>query len=80
MFQFADARKALSDLFDRAVYLAKYLRQDIEWVWNLDLEDVALYEASVSKLLRLESGAPTTNAPGRFIPQQDPWGFSGFDG
>ena len=75
--RFQDGVEAqLDELYDRAVFLARYVRQDITWAWSLDEEEARRYNRSVSRWVKKENGVEETAAQ----PFPSPFGFSDYEG
>lgn len=72
-----DADKFIQSLYDRVTALVRYLRQPVDWVWNLDMEEVMRWETSLETLLKAE--AKGTEEPTPTPVAMDPWGFGDRD-
>jgi hypothetical protein len=75
-FMYADPEKALADLYDRVTGLVRYLRQSMEWAWDLNHEEAQRWEASLCRIIRAENGG---TAPTPELPAMSPWGFGDYD-
>jgi hypothetical protein len=74
---YADPQSSLEDLYDRVTSLVRYLRQSVDWVWDLTHDEAMMWEKSLAKLIRAENGGgDPTPAPSI---ARSPWGFGDFD-
>jgi hypothetical protein len=76
-FMYKDPHAALEDLYDRVTAIVRYLRQSVDWTWELTHEEAQLWETSLAKIIRSENGVG--DAPTTAVPQASPWGFNDFD-
>lgn len=77
--QYSDIEAFEQRLYDRVVYLARYLRQDVDKMWALDQTEASRYEAALDRWLAKEHGVQAGPPGGPAVPLQDPWGFGDYE-
>lgn len=76
-----DVGEIQASLFRQVVYLARYLRQSVEWILDQPLDELARYSEALDAIVRAENGKPDLPAPGPpQVARPNPWGFSDYDG
>jgi uncharacterized membrane-anchored protein len=73
---YPDPNQALTELYARVTAIVRYLRQSVDWAWELTHEEAQLWEAALAELIRNENGG---NEPTPAVPAMSPWGFGDFD-
>ena len=65
-------------------YVARYLRQSMDWVLEQPLADIEEYHSALDRLIKQENGKPEVDpelAGVPYVPGGDsPYGFGDFDG
>jgi hypothetical protein len=78
-FIYNDPEKELQNLYSRITGMVRYLRQSVDWAWELTHEEAQRWETALEELIRAETGGGASPTPQR-IPFHDPWGFGDYDG
>lgn len=73
VFFYPNPGKTLEDWYGRVTALARYLRQPIDWVLNLDHEEALHWEKALADLLHIEAHGTTEPTPTPVA--MSPWGF-----